>query len=75
MTRQGALCDARWAFLSVPLSPWSSWKRRVLGYHIEMSSDGGEYPTGTLFQPDEASYTMVAQDVYDLVNRHSEFIN
>ena len=48
---------------------------RVLGCHIEMSSDGGEYPTGTLFQPDEASYAMVAQDVRDLVSRYSELNN
>ena len=50
------------------LPPAHQQTLRVLGCHIEMSSDGGEYATGTLFQPDEAAYTMLARDVFDLVS-------
>ena len=44
---------------------------RVLGCHIEMSSDGGEYETGTVYQPDEAKYEMTALDVLDLASATS----
>ena len=45
---------------------------RVLGCHIEMSADGGEYPTGTLYQPDEAAYAMGAEDVLALGETNGE---
>lgn len=67
MGRQFEATCQRMARFVTELPAASQHTLRVLGCHIEMSSDGGEFTAGTLFQPDEAAYTMTAQDVLDLV--------
>jgi hydroxyacylglutathione hydrolase len=65
-----ATCQRMAAFVQ-HLPPARRDALRVLGCHIEMSSDGGEYETGTVYQPDEAKYEMTAQDVLDLASATS----
>jgi glyoxylase-like metal-dependent hydrolase (beta-lactamase superfamily II) len=38
----------------------------IMGTHIELSSNGTQYPAGTTYQPDEASLPMTTQDLEKL---------
>jgi glyoxylase-like metal-dependent hydrolase (beta-lactamase superfamily II) len=48
---------------------------RVLGCHIEMTSTLDiDYPTGTIYQPDEATYELYAEDVQKLADHTARYL-